>query len=68
MTKRISASSFPKISSHSTVGSYAVVGVLGRFWEFIKKNAKKFSKELKDSEKRESEFIKAVERDSERWV
>lgn len=44
-----------------------ITGALRRFWDFTKKTAHSFSKNLKNPEEKEAEFISAIKRDSERW-
>jgi len=41
--------------------------ILRRFWDYTKKIAGQFSKQLPDPEENEKEFIDAVRRDSKHW-
>ena len=72
MEKRVSRSTSSSSSVHTTgLGGTVPAGVTGvfrRFWDYTKKSAKRFSKELKNPEEREAEFMKAVQKDSEHWI
>lgn len=63
---RASKSSTP-ISGGVSAVPLNIIGPIRRFWDFTKKTAHSFSKNTKDPEKRESEFIKAVEKDLKDW-
>jgi hypothetical protein len=41
--------------------------LLRRFWNYAKNMAKKFSKNLNDSEEKEEEFLKVIRRDFDKW-
>ncbi|MBI5701214.1 hypothetical protein HZC34_05155 [Candidatus Saganbacteria bacterium] len=68
--KRISSAG-GRIPSRNIGGVAAVpaniVGPLRRFWDFTKKTAKSFAKNLNNTEQKEDEFTKAVEKDSRGW-